>query len=405
MRSVFLVGACLLLGANSVMADDITLASAIKEGDTKLSFRTRYEDVNETAAHEKGAQALTLRSRLSFETKQYKLFSALLEFDDVIAIPDDDNYNSTSNGQTDDAVVLDPEGTELNRIWLAFDIANTLIKYGRQNISLDNERFFGKDEWRQNEQTFTGVSLLNESLNYLRIRMAQLNQVEGVQGESSPNGHRDFDAKIVNIEYRGFVNSKLALYGYWLDSDYLNNQEDTMTYGLRFSGRIKNEPEIDYAFEYARQSDSNDHEQSYEANYSLLEAGVVYNKFRLGVGQEILGADGLGYFVTPLASLHNFQGWTDQFQNQGLGNILGGIEDRYVSLGFSCAENFNITGVYHQYKSDSQRFGLGDLGTEWGLEASGELNEYRFNLKYAEYSKKNFGIDTEKLWLSAGVSF
>jgi hypothetical protein len=119
----------------------------------------------------------------------------------------------------------------------------------------------------------------------------------------------------------------------------------------------------------------------------------------------VLEADGLGYFITPLASLHDFQGWTDQFQNQGLGNIAGGVQDRYFSLGYSCLEFFQIKGVYHQFKSESRSAGLGDLGTEWGLEFEGEINEYSFNMKYAEYKRNDFGEDTEKFWLSVGARF
>lgn len=402
MKRVFLLVLSYLSNFSVSIAGELSLVNAIKEGASELSFRARYEDVQ---AAQKGAQAFTLRSRLTFETKQYNFLSALIEFDDITAMPDDENYYTGENGQLDDAVIQDAEGTELNRIWLEYDIANTRIKYGRQNISLDSERFFGKDTWRQNEQTFTGLSIHNESLNYLRIHLAQLNQVEGVEGESNPSGKRNLNAQLVNIEYRGFPNSKLAMYSYWLDSDYANNQEDTVTYGVRYSGRIKNSPEIDYALEYAKQSDADGNALNYSAHYALIDFGIAYNKVRLGFGQELLGADGQGYFVTPMASLHEFQGWTDQFQNQGLGNIAGGVQDRYLSVGFSCAEYFQLKSTYHQFESASQSTGMGDLGTEWGLEARTEVNEYRFKMKYAEYKRDNFGEDTEKFWLSVGVRF
>ena len=402
MKRVFLLGLSCLLSISTAGASEQNFVNAIKEGEAELNFRARYEDVQ---AAQKGAQAFTLRSRLTFETKQYNFLSALIEFDDITAIPDDDNYYTGDNGQFDDAVIQDAKGTELNRIWLAYDIANTKIKYGRQNVSLDSERFFGKDAWRQNEQTFTGLSIHNESLNYLRIRLAQLNQVEGVEGESNSSGKRDLNAQLVNIEYRGFPNSKLAMYGYWLDSDYANNQEDTVTYGVRYSARIKNSPEIDYALEYAKQSDADGNALNYSADYVLIDFGVTYSKVRFGLGQEILGADGQGYFVTPMASLHDFQGWTDQFQNQGLGNIAGGVQDRYLSVGFSCSEYFHIKSIYHQFESESQSVGLGDLGSEWGLEAVGEVNEYEFILKYAEYKRDNFGVDTKKFWVSVAAKF
>ena len=398
-RVVWLLLGCISI-ASDVIAEEQSFMSAIEEGKANLSLRARYEDVN---IPKQGAQALTLRSRLTYQTKSYHLFSALIEFDDVTAIPDDENYFTGVNGQTDDAVIQDAEGTELNRAWLAYDIANTLFKYGRQNVSLDNERFFGKDAWRQNEQTFSGLSAFNESLNYLRIRLAQLNQVEGVEGESNKIGKRDLNAQLVNIEYRGFPNSQLAIYGYWIESDYLDNQEDTVSYGARFSGHIKNSPEIDYAFEYALQKDRDDNLIDYSAAYSLMEFGVRYNGVRVGVGQEVLGADGEGYFVTPLASLHEFQGWTDQFQNQGLGNIEGGIQDRFMSVGYACSDYFHVNAMYHEFKSEGQ--GFGDLGSEWGVEVEGDINHYNVKLKYAEYSRDNYGVDTDKVWVSIGAKF
>lgn len=405
MRVAIFAGVCAIICSSFTMASDTTFVDAIKEGELNLNFRSRYEDVNEVTLVEKGAQALTLRSRLTFKTQEYELFSALIEFDDVTAIPDDSNYNSGSNAQFDDALVLDAEGTELNRIWVAYDIANTLIKYGRQTVALDNERFFGQEAWRQNEQTFSGLSIINESLNYTRIHLAQLNRVENVLGESHVSGRRQLDAKVVNIEYSGILNSTVAFYGYWLDSDLAMQQEDTFTYGMQFSGFIDNEPAIEYLAEYAGQKDAYDNKLDYSAHYTHLQFGVTYKKVRLALGRETLGADGVAFFVTPLGSLHNFQGWTDQFQNQGLGNIAGGLRDNYYSLGYVCSEHLSIISTFHDFQSDDDSVGLGSLGTEWGVEAISDWDRYRFIVKYAEYDKENYGIDSRKLWLSAEVSF
>lgn len=402
MKKIVLFSLVFLLSLNASIADELTFVEAIKEGDVELRFRTRYEDVR---VNEKGGQAFTLLTRLTYETKRYAFFSAFIEFDDVTAIPNDENYFTGNNDEFDDAVIQDAESTELNQVWLEYDVANTKLRYGRQGVALNNERFFGGDTWRQNEQTFTGFSVLNESLNYLRIYMAQLNQVEGVQGEISSSGKRDLSAQLVNVQYRGFPNSKLALYSYWLNSDYENNQEDTFTYGMRYFGHIKNTPEIDYAFEYAMQKDAGDNSLDYSAAYYLVDVGVSLNNVRVGMGQEILEDDGLGYFITPMASLHTFQGWTDQFQNQNLGNISGGMQDRYFSLAFSCSEFFQVKGVYHEFRSDNTSRGVGKLGTEWGLALEGRINEYRFDMKYAEYNRKNYGEDAEKFWLSLGASF
>jgi len=385
-------------------ADETGFFEAIQNGEANLNFRLRYEDANQSANSEQGAQALTLRSRLSFETQTYRFFSGLIEFDDVSAIPNDDNYNSGNNGQADDVLVVDPEGTEVNRVWLAYDISNTLFKYGRQNYNLNNERIIGSDAWHQNQQTLSGLSIRNESLNYTRISFAQFNKVEGIQDKQLSGAHSSLDAKLVNLEYRGFLISKLSLYSLWLDDHDIQTQWESKTYGFNFTGLLGSEPLVEYLIAYANQEDSGSNPLNYSADYSHYDIQLTYHGFQFRLGQEILGADGEGFFVTPLASQHNFQGWTGQFNNQGLGNIKGGVIDQYVGLGFSCSDSFNISAIYHDFKSDSHKTGLGDLGSEWGIQALAEFNEYNFVAKYANYSKDKFGVDTDRLWLSVEVA-
>ena len=86
------------LGCLSVMnvtqASEKGFVNAIKGGQVNIDFRVRYENVND---EQKSANSNTLRSRLTFETLQYNLFSALVEFDDITAIPNDDTYNTSEN--------------------------------------------------------------------------------------------------------------------------------------------------------------------------------------------------------------------------------------------------------------------------------------------------------------------
>ena len=74
-------------------------------------------------------------------------------------------YNSTRNGITDRPVVADPTGTDVNQALILYrGIDSTLIRAGRQRINLDNQRFVGAVGWRQNDQTYDGISLSNTSL-------------------------------------------------------------------------------------------------------------------------------------------------------------------------------------------------------------------------------------------------
>jgi len=392
------------------------LIEAFQEGEVKIDGRLRYEDVDQDL---QGAQALTLRSRLTFKTQDYNFFSALIQVDDVTALPDDENYNSGSNGENDDLQILDPEGTEVNQAWLAFDASNTVVKYGRQTVMLNNERLIGAEPWRQNEQTFTGLTFRNENLNLIRFYLGQLNSVQRVIGEEHPLGHNALDAKFVNVEYRGFWSSELSLYSLWLNEHKAQTQWESKTYGMWFSGELGGEPggglgvelggdfSLDFQLAYAHQEDAGHNPVNYSADYSLLEFDAGYNKIHIKLGREVLGADDAGYFVTPLASLHEVQGWTDQFSNAGLGNIPGGIRDSYLGAGYQCNERYSVNMVYHQFKSDdsSNALGINDLGSELGIELKAEFEHYQFIIKYADYNQDEFGIDTKRVWLSSELMF
>jgi hypothetical protein len=76
-------------------------------------------------------------------------------------------FDSKATGQTGNghAVVADPESNEINQAYLSYSgIDNTVVKWGRQRLILDNARFVGNVGWRQNEQTFDAFTIVNKSL-------------------------------------------------------------------------------------------------------------------------------------------------------------------------------------------------------------------------------------------------
>ena len=65
--------------------------------------------------------------------------------------------------------------------------------------------------------------------------------------------------------------------------------------------------------EYARQSDYANNPASYRVNYWLLEPSWTGRGLTAKLGWEHLGSDGRHALQTPLATLHAFNGWDDQF--------------------------------------------------------------------------------------------
>ncbi|MGS2723353.1 alginate export family protein [Porticoccus sp. GXU_MW_L64] len=391
------VAAAVCAFANPTYADDAnSLSDAFKNGTVKGNFRLRYEEVDNTSSD----GALTLRSRLTFQSAEYKGFSALLEMDDVSHFGSDNFVG-----------IPDPEGSEVNQSWIKYNFGKSDATFGRQRINLDNQRFVGGVGFRQNEQTYDGISYTDKHLKDTTVFVANINNVNRIFGEDSPIGDHDNDSWLVNANYSGFKNGKLSLYAYLLDN---SNAAlfSTDTYGIRYSGKAGKS--FSYNLEYATQSDAANNPLDYSAEYLLLEGSLQTKPVKLTLGYELLGSDNGdtggsllndGRFITPLATLHKFQGWTDMFIAGGTGNIDTGVEDLYFSVSGK-AGGFKLVFVYHDFSADKASATVDDLGSEWGFLVGRKINDnLNLSLKYADYSADDFGTDTEKLWLTAQFAF
>ena len=132
------------------------MEQALREGDAIVDLRARYESV-EQGGFASEADALTNRLRAGYQTAPLKGTAFLAEgvlVDDLV-----DDYNSTTNGQTEYPVVADPtDFAAINRFALINkSLERTTLTFGRQRIVHDDQRFVGNVGWRQNEQTFDGL--------------------------------------------------------------------------------------------------------------------------------------------------------------------------------------------------------------------------------------------------------
>ncbi len=379
-------------------------AEAISEGDAKLNFRLRYEDVDQGAPVNRDGDALTLRSRVTYTTAAFNGFTAQFEADNVSAL-DNDSYNSTINGATMNSVIVDPKGTEVNQVWLQYENWQTRFKYGRQRILLDNQRFVGGVGFRQNEQTYDAFSITNTALTDTSLFYARVNNVNRIFGENSGTGDHDSATDLINAKYSGWQAGSLTAYAYLIDNkDFA--RFSTNTYGIRFSGKQKNDAvSYGYTLGFAPQEESNNNALKYSASYFQVAGSLGISGVNFGLGVEQLGSDdGAASFITPLATLHKFQGWTDQF----LATPAEGITDLYFSVGGKVG-GANLSLVYHDLKSDVNNVaGQDDLGSEIGFVAARKFGPYGLSLKYADYSAGDSSfarVDTRKLWLTATANF
>jgi hypothetical protein len=203
------------------------------------------------------------------------------------------------------------------------------------------------------------------------------------------------------MNYQGLPIGKLSLYSYWLDIKDAP-AASTHTAGLRLTGKAKADKlTYDYSAEYASQSDYGNNTTDFAADYYLLELGLAANGLSAKVGLEVLEGDSTlagQSFRTPLATLHKFNGWADQFLN----TPDAGLKDRYFQVGGKVSD-IALKAVYHQF--DAQDSGE-TYGSEWNFSATKKICEHAVvALKYANFSADDFASDVEKVWLQMVVGF
>lgn len=386
MRYSALSAAVLLatMGA-SYAANHDSLGEALRASQTDLSLRYRYEYVDQDGFND-SAEASTARLRLTFKSGDWKGFSVLTEFDHLAEVWETD-YNDKLNGKTAYPVIADPLYTEVNQAYISYKgFKNTEIRYGRQRILLDNQRFVGGVGWRQNEQTYDGVVLVNKSLPDTTVIFASLYNVNNILGKDLTDGQHN----ILNVKYEGLKNIAVTGYAYLLE-----NISDT--YGVRLTGNTEAFAKgFDYTIEYATQS--TDTSPSADTDYYLLEGKFHLDGFSLTIGNEVHTTDNGTAFQTPLGTNHAFNGWADKFLT-----VPGtGLNDIYVGVGSQLLGN-KVVLTYHTFSADT---GSDDYGTEWDLAISRPIAKNQTLLfKFASYSADTFSTDTDKFWVQWTAKF
>ena len=392
--------------AGAAYADSLSpLVGAVGETKPIVDLRLRYEEVEQEPIAS-DANAVTLRARLGVETGKAWNTALLVEGDFVWPLATD--YNSTTNGKTQFPVVADPESRELNRLQLTnTSIVDTTITLGRQRIVLDDHRFVGNVGWRQNEQTYDGVRVVNKHIPNVTIDVSYVNRINRVFGQWGRPGANDGrfhgDSVLGNFSWQ-LPLGKLTAFGYLVEIEEapVLARDSTQTYGLRVQGeRPLSRIKLGYIASWATQREYRANPLDLSNDYFLAELTGTYRQYSLGAGYEMLQGDGVKGFTTPLATLHRFQGWADKF----LATPVNGIEDLYVNAGYSKKgvgplETLGVTASWHDFKSE--RLSI-DYGSELDLQLQAKYRRFTGLLKYAHYnaaaSTPTAVRDTDKLWV------
>jgi len=382
------------LAGTGFAADATNLGEAFTNGKINLNLRLRYEGVEQTGLQD--AEALTLRTRLGFTTAPWLGWKAMLEAEDVRAA-DGDSYSQAglNPGGAGQAVIADPEMTEINQAWLAFTTGQTTGTLGRQRLVLDNARFIGDVAWRQNMQTYDAFVLQDKTLAKTTLTYAYLQQINRVFGPDHPQGKWASSSNLFNASYAGLPAGTLTGYAYLLDFSS-SPANSCATYGASFAGTTKLSAGVSFTYraEAATQSDYGASTLNYDARYTVLEAGLAWKPASLLLGYEVLGSDHNVGFKTPLATLHAFNGWADLF----LTTPAAGLRDTYAKLTANLPGECPLVVFYHQFDSDA---GGIDFGHELDLSLSHKFGKRVTVLaKFADYRRVSLLYpNVQKVWV------
>jgi len=387
--------AALLTLALGALAAPALAQAAEGQGDWIVDARLRYEFVDQDGFADP-AGALTLRTRLGYETPVWNGFKALLEAENVTALADD--YNSTTNGQTAYPVVLDPEATELNRAQISWSNAKADVVVGRQRIVLGNARFVGNVGFRQNEQTFDAARIAWKVNPTTTVTWIYIDRVQRILGDDSPQGEWDSDSHVLQLDSKTGL-GQLSTYGYLLDIETAPLQSSA-TWGARLSGSrpLGPGPSLTWEVEYARQSDYGSNPVDFDLDYLALAAGLKKDSAYFTVGLERLDGDGVRGFGTPLATLHAYQGWADVF----LATPARGVRDINLRAGATIplgSKKLKLAAAVHDF-TDADG-GL-DYGSEFDASASLPLTpQLSLEVKAARFEGDTPAFaDRSKIWVT-----
>jgi hypothetical protein len=408
MRTRYLLPAvaALLLGAwgpQPTHAAD-NLADAFKNGEANVSFRYRFEFVDQED-FVNDAEASTLRGRLNFGTEAWNGWTLFGEFDYITDVIWDD-YNAGAGNTPDKGdypVVADPTGPDLNQAYIQWaNGKGTQVRGGRQRIIFDNARFVGNVGWRQNEQTYDAASIKSK-LGGFDIDLAYVWQVNRIFGRDVPAGEHEHSTPLLNVSRNFDGAGKLTGYYYHIDNEDAVGASNS-TIGLRWAGKNQwDKKVVTYTLEYAHQSDAADNPIDYSADYYRAELGVTLGGLTPSIGYESLGSDGNrpgASFQTPLATLHAFNGWADKF----LSTPPGGLNDLFISLKGGLAD-WNWKIIYHDFEAET---GGQSYGDEIDAEISRKFGEHYgllFKASFFDGASDSAYVDTTKIWVQFTANF
>lgn len=400
------VSTAIMSSVSCVSADEgINILDNVK---VSGELRPRFEATDKKNDSKKSAKSLTNRTRLAVSTDSLAGVEGL---NAKIALTSVNNfgytnYNTPGGTDTNYEVIADAQQAMLSEGFVSYTANDTTVIAGRSHINLDDQRFIGTVGWRQMERAYDTVTAVNKSVEGLTLLGSWVYGFAGVGSTTTA----DTGSALINANYK--VNDNLTISAF----DYmLANIHDT--YGLRVTGKAPlGDIKLNYAASYALQTDNslkygaNGATNTIDASYLDIAVGANMDGLILGAEYEVLGKSnvtGSAGFTTPLATLHKFQGFADEFL---AANNTNGLTDMSVKVGYADKSLGKVVAFYHKFGAETGA--ATDLGSELDAVYSNKIsgvNGLKGLLKLAMFKAGEAGSghaqDNTKVWAQLDYKF
>lgn len=414
---------CLLSFPMPSFAESSFAHASVSQKDNEFfSYAVRVRSEHVDVAGDQGA-AFTTKFRLNLKHQISTNWHAVMQLDHVESLFGDRHSDGVI--VTNEPVIADPESTEFNQAYLGLSVGSLELTVGRQSISFGDHRFVGDVGFRQNDQTFDGVRLEYESVEGLTVNYAFLTQVNRILGKRAGEtlsqrdirfdrtprrpggqlGRHDVDAHLLNVEMRLADYVDVSAFTFAVhnhDFDPFSNR----TVGVSADWKYKvGNLGLSASMILARQKKQQVEAGQYQ-DFWRLGFGVKRKAWHLEFRQEHFGSDASESFVTPLATLHKFQGWADQF----LSTPSEGLRDSSLRLMWK-QRPFTIDYRHHQFRTVASLAGHSkSVGVEHNLDLIFKpVREHEVKIRLADYKPESAGrlgkVRTKKLFLMYSYGF
>lgn len=393
--------ALLFCAASERVSAQSIIDDAILGGHISAEARTRAEQVDQPGKKE--AQALTTRFMLGFETYPVYGLSGMVQLIDVAAWGGD--YYDLLNGKTTRSAIPDPNAFNVNQAKLIYAAPfGTTLVGGRQIIILDNQRFVGNVDFRQNMQTFDAISAFSTPAEGVKLTGSYIWGIKDIVNQEIKSNSTLLEvgwAPMPQIQGEAFA----YLYGNQSATlvpgaaacslagvQACNNQ----TYGARMHGVVPlpSEFSVNYQGTLAHQSAFDGGSGLIDASYAQASGKLIWRNFYAGFEYELLGSNASGTygFQTPLATKHLFNGWAEVF----LTTPPKGLQSFDYSAGVNFLDSAFVV-KYYQFNSD---FGNLNYGHEWDLSLTHQFTpNWSAGIEFADYQAVGFSVNTKAAWV------